>query len=207
MHKQPRMLLITIAIVAALLGAWFAQIIRSTTHPLPTLVAGTLLPAPRPMPAFALLNTHSQPTTQALFVGRWSIVFFGYSSCPDVCPTTLMQLAQVNKTLADLDANTRPQFVFISVDPKHDTSNQLAAYLNFFSPEFVGLTGTQQQIDALTKTLGVPVMYQALDNGAYTIDHAATLFVVDPQARLSAVFTPPYNVSVLAADLRRLVKQ
>jgi protein SCO1/2 len=80
-------------------------------------------------------------------------------------------------------------------------------YIRFFSPAFVGLTGEQAQIDLLTKTLGVPVEIHDLGNGAYTVDHAATLFLLDPQARMTAVFSPPHTVATLSTDLRNTISQ
>lgn len=205
MQKQRIPFVITIAIVAALTGVWLAQLMRSTENSAPALTTGTVLPSARALPAFELINTHSQAQTQALFKDHWSVLFFGYTSCPDVCPTTLTQLAQVKAALAAVPQNQQPQFVFISVDPKRDTPAQLNGYLKYFDPSFIGLTGTQPQIDSLTHALGVPVFYQQLENGSYTVDHAATLFMVDPQARLYALFTPPYEVRALAEDLRRIV--
>lgn len=205
MQKQRVVLVIGIAIVAALAGVWLSQIVRNSEDSAPALSAGTAIPDPRPIPPFQLSNTQAQAQTPELFKGHWSVLFFGYTSCPDVCPATLTQLAQIKIALSDVTPAQQPQFVFISVDPKRDTPAQLAGYLKYFNPGFIGLTGTQQQIDKLTRSLGVPVIYQPTENGGYTVDHAATLFVVDPQARLYALFTPPFDVKMITADLRRIV--
>lgn len=204
MQKQRVSLIVGIAIVAALAGGWLSQVMRSSNAP-PALSAGTALPNPREIPAFELVDTQDHAQSTQVFKDHWSVLFFGYTSCPDVCPTTLTELAQVKTALADLASERQPQFVFISVDPKRDSVQQLRGYLRYFNPSFVGLTGPQTQIDSLTKSLGVPVIYQPVENGGYTVDHAATLFVVDPQARLYAIFTPPFSVKDIAADLRRIV--
>lgn len=206
MHNKRVPIIVGIVIVAALAGAWLSQVVRSTQEATPALGAGTIIPNPRPLPAFELIDTQNQPQTTAVFKNRWSVVFFGYTSCPDVCPTTLTQLAQVTNALSDVAAERQPQFVFISVDPKRDTPTQVGSYVRYFSPNFIGLTGAQPQIDALTRALGVPVIYQPLGNGdGYTVDHAATLFVIDPQVRVHALFTPPFDVKAITADLRSIV--
>ncbi|MES1195889.1 MAG: SCO family protein, partial [Steroidobacter sp.] len=96
------------------------------------------------------------------------------------------------------------QFIFVSIDPKRDTSEKLSAYVNYFSPDFLGFTGTEQQISAFTKSMGVPVMMQFTQDGAYTLDHSASLFVINPQLQLTAIFSPPYQATALASDLRLL---
>jgi len=207
MQKQRVLFVVGIAIVAALAGAWLAHLMSRSENAAPTLTAGTALPTLREIPEFDLMTAQGEPAKLDLFRNHWSVLFFGYTSCPDVCPTTLTQLAQIKKTLGDLPAERQPQFVFISVDPKRDTPTQLAGYLKFFDPSLVGLTGSQEHIDELTHALGVPVVYQPAENGGYSVDHAATLFVVDPKARLYAIFTPPFEVKPISEDVRRIVSQ
>jgi len=195
-----------IAIVAILAGAMSAQFMR-TQPPVFNLSNGTVLPKARALPDFQLLDSSGQAYTSAQLHGHWSLLFFGYTSCPDICPTTLSTLAQIDKQLADLPAAKHPQVVFISVDPKRDTPTQVGNYIQFFSPAFIGLTGEQMQIDQLTQAMGVPVEIHDQGNGSYTVDHAATLFLLDPQARMTAVFSPPHQVEALARDLRTVITQ
>lgn len=205
MKNQQLKFVILIVVVAILLGAWLAQLITSTRNAAPALQTGTVITPPRAVPEFTLEDTHGQPVTLTSLANHWSILFFGYTSCPDVCPTTLSQLAATHKLLTDLPAKLQPQIVFISVDPKRDTIQKLTGYLQYFSHDFTGFTGTQQQIDAFTKAMGVPVGYEMQPDGTYTVDHAATLFVINPQHQLNAVFSPPYQPAALAKDLRTLV--
>ena len=195
-----------IAIVAMVIGIWSAQVMHNR-HPVPALGNGTLLQPPRPVPEFQMLDGSGQAFTRQQLLGHWSVLFFGYTSCPDVCPTTLSLLAQVNKTLSDLPDTQRPQFVFISIDPKRDTPAQMKNYVNFFDPAIIGLTGSQAQTDQLTSSLGVPVVIQDLGNGNYSVDHAATLFLLDPQARMTAIFSPPHTLQTLSSDLRKIIQQ
>lgn len=207
MSKSRAPLFAGIAIVAILAGALSAQFLRAPRQPDIALNNGTLLPSARPLPEFDLVNNHGQTVNRAALIGHWSVLFFGFTHCPDICPTTLTMLAQVEKTLADLPEAQRPKMVFVSVDPKRDTPEQVGKYIQFFSPTFIGLTGQQARVDELTKAMGVPVAIHDPGNGAYTVDHAATLFLVDPQARMTAVFSPPHQVATLTQDLRTVINR
>jgi protein SCO1/2 len=196
-----------IAIVAILAGVMAAQFVRAPWHAELQLASGTMLPDPRAVPEFQLIDSSSQAYGHSQLMGHWSLLFFGYTSCPDVCPTTLTTLAQVHQQLIDLADSKRLQMVFVSVDPKRDTPAQVGQYVKFFNANFVGLTGTPQNIEQFTNAMGVPVAIHDSGNGAYTVDHAATLFLLDPQARLAAVFSPPHDTATLATDLRAVVNQ
>jgi protein SCO1 len=196
-----------LAIVAVIVGALAAQLFGSGSRLIPdiALTNGTALPEPRALPDFSLLDHHQQPFTRTQLQGHWSVVFFGYTNCPDVCPTTLALLKQVDLALSDLPAAQRPQVVFVSVDPRRDKPEQMANYVGFFNPAFIGLSGEQNQLDVLTHAMGVPVLIHDTGNGTYTVDHAATLFLIDPQGRTSALFSPPHQVTTLTADIRHVI--
>ncbi|MBK7613828.1 MAG: SCO family protein [Vitreoscilla sp.] len=135
-------------------------------------------------------------------MGRWSMVFFGYTQCPDVCPTALTLMAEMARRLSPAE---RPQVLFISIDPQRDTPELLAAYIPSFDASFVGAAGTDESLAALVKHLGV--MYQRNPEskpGIYTVDHTAAMFLIDPQARLKALFSPPHDLEAMLADYRRL---
>lgn len=207
MSKSRHIPLIAAVIVAALAGLLLARSLQKPEAANPALAAGTLLEPPRTLPAFSLQDTNGRPFAAAELKNHWSLLFFGFTNCPDVCPTTMSLLAQVKRSLGDLPPAQQPQVVFISVDPQRDTPDKLAAYLHFFNPEFIGLSGEAAQIDSLTKGLGVPVIVHNLENGGYTIDHSAAIFVVDPQAKLHALFSAPHAQAALAADIRNLVTE
>jgi len=132
-------------------------------------------------------------------------MFFGYTNCPDFCPTTLTTLAAVEKRLRAAQAAT-PQVIFVSVDAKRDTPAQLAKYVPYFDPDFVGLTaGEQPAIEALARKWGVPVLIRPAADGNYTVDHSGAIFVIDPAGRLAAVLTGPFTVEALQSDIQRLI--
>jgi protein SCO1/2 len=170
-----------------------------------SLAKATLLDPPRPLPAFALTDHTGASFDPFRLKNHWSLLFFGFTHCPDVCPTTLGMLAQTEKILGDLPVEQRPQIVLISVDPQRDTPQQLASYLRFFSPSFTGVTGTQDAIDKFTQALGVPVAISEVANGGYTVDHSAAIFLIDPNGAMRALFSTPHSPAIIAADYRRIV--
>ena len=115
------------------------------------LAKATLLRPPRALPEFTFTDHTGADFVPARLQNHWSLLFFGFTHCPDVCPTTLGMLAQTEKTLADLPAEQRPQIVLVSVDPQRDSPEQLASYVRFFSPSFTGVTGSQEAIDKFTR--------------------------------------------------------
>lgn len=195
-----------VAIVAALAGALLARgTLSERTLPQAAMTAGTLLQPPRPVADFALVDQNEQPFTPAALRDRWTFLFFGFTNCPDVCPATLGVLAQIEKSLQDLPETQRPRIVLVSVDPERDTPQQLASYVKFFSPSFTGVTGSKDAIDAFTRAMGVPAAVSKSAD-AYTVDHSASIFLIDPQARFQALFSTPHVPDKIAADYRRIVE-
>jgi protein SCO1 len=169
------------------------------------LASGTLLDPPRPLPAAQLVDQDGAAFGADRLRGQWSLLFFGFTSCPDVCPTTLATLAQTYRQLADLPAAQRPQVVLVSVDAQRDTPQRLAAYVKYFSPDFLGVTApSQPAIEEFARQMGVVVAITQLPDGNYTVDHSAAIFLVDPQGSLRALFSPPHSAALLAADYRRI---
>src|SRR5262245_54484843 len=191
--------LATLAIVAA--GVWLE---KSTPG---AATSATVLDAPRPLPQFSLVDEHGAAVTRNELEGRWTFLFFGFTHCPDVCPMTLQVLARTLHSFDDLPPEQRPNARFVTVDPERDTPAQLAGYLSAFKADIHGITGTPDAIDALTRALGVAYARVEEPNGGYTMDHTAALFLLDPQARLVAVFTPPHDARALAADLRAISRR
>ena len=171
----------------------------------PTLAKATLIDPARPLPAMTFVDQDGQPFSSEQLRGHWSILFFGFTFCPDVCPTTLALLSQVEKKLADMPTEQRPHIVLVSVDPKRDTPERLSQYVKSFSPTFTGLTGEQNAIHEFALKMGVPVAISEQAGGNYTVDHSAAIFVVDPNGALRALSSTPHEVPIIAEDYRALV--
>jgi protein SCO1/2 len=194
-----------VAIVAVASGILSARwLLRHQAGAQPAVATATLLTPPRPLPPLTLVDQDSRPFGVDRLRGGWSFVFFGFTSCPDVCPVTLSALAQTRKLLADLPEGSRPRVVMISVDPQRDTPERLGGYVKAFDPTFVGATGTKAAIDELAQRMGVLVATRPLEGDNYTVDHTASVFLVDSDGALRALFSPPHAPEKIAADYRAI---
>lgn len=203
-----------VALLAAGLGLWAAQRLHGPAAPaapkLPATHAVTLLPAPRMLPAFALQQADDTALTPDTLKGHWTLVFLGYTHCPDVCPTTLAQLAGAQKQWAALPAATRPRVLFVSADPERDTPQLVAQYAHAFHPDTLAATAPIPQLEAFARALSLVFMKvpgPSGDAADYNIDHSAALVLLDPQARMAGVVQPPFDVKGIAADLEMLTTQ
>jgi protein SCO1/2 len=195
MTKRLSWLLVAIAaLCAALAGFWLARELDSSA---PQLASGTWLMRPRDVADFQLVDSLGHRFTDRDLRGKPSLVFFGFTHCPDVCPTTLVTLAQVKKAapVAGL------QVLFVTVDPQRDTPTAVGLYAHAFDPDFIGLTGDQAAIDKVTKAFAVAALRVDLPGGDYTMDHSATVFLVNARAQVVGIFSPPFDTRRLAQDL------
>jgi len=190
-------LLILLALVAAAGGVWIA---KRTGNSVPQLTSGTWLPQPRPVPEVSLVDQSGQPFTAQSLKGHPTLLFFGFTHCPDVCPTTLARLAQVVKAANVPDLKV----LLVSVDPERDTPELLERYVHAFSPDFGGVTGKPEDIQRLAKEFGVAIAKVDMGGGEYTVDHSAVVSLLNRQGQRVALFTPPYEVAPVAADLHNV---
>jgi protein SCO1 len=191
-----RWLLVPAAACAALGGFWLAH---ELDRQAPQLASGTWLPQPKQLEDFRLTDISGAPFTLANLTGRPTLVYFGFTRCPDVCPTTLLKLAQVVRVAGVAGLRV----IFISVDPQRDTPPVLALYVHAFDPSFQGLTGDPRSVARVAAEFAVAVNRVDLPGGDYTMDHTAAVFLLDARAHEVAIFTPPFDVAAFAADLRR----
>lgn len=157
------------------------------------------------MPEFTLIDHRGRKFGLQELRGHWSLMFFGYTNCPDYCPTTMTTLAALEKRLRAEPSTPLPQVVFMSVDAKRDTPAQLARYVPYFDHDFIGVTAANQPaIESVARQLGVGVIITPAKDGSYTVDHSGEIFVIDPAARLAAILSGPFTVKALSADWHRL---
>lgn len=148
----------------------------------PPALQSILWPSPRPVAKFQLTTQHGQPFANAQLSGHWSLLYFGYLQCPDVCPTTLQSLRGLQNLLGETgDSSTR--FVFVSVDPANDTPERIGSYLSFFGENLTGLSGSPSDLAALAGSLGVMYAENIDASGSRSMDHTTSIIVVDPQGR------------------------
>lgn len=184
------------AICAAVAGFWLARELDSSG---PELASGTWLPQPKTIADFQLTDSSGQPFSRLNLQGKPTLVFFGFTHCPDVCPTTLVKLAQAKKTAHIPGLNV----VFVTVDPARDTQRLVGLYVHAFDPDFVGLTGAEKTIDTMAHNFGVAVNKVDLPGGDYTMDHTAAVFLLNTHGQVAGIFTPPFDTPKLTQDLDR----
>jgi protein SCO1/2 len=176
------------------------------TRPPVALANGTLLAPPRALADFSLIDNQGRSFGAANLRGHWSLMFFGYTNCPDYCPTTLTTLAALKRQLRTTGSAAPPQVIFVSVDAKRDTPEQLNTFVPAFDPDFIGLTAASQPaIESLAKKWGVTVAIESAPNGDYIVNHSEAIFVIDPAGHLVAILTGPFTVNALQNDYQRIV--
>jgi protein SCO1/2 len=172
----------------------------------PSRSAATVLPAPKVIGAFHLVDQEGRAFGAERFRGRWSFLFFGYTHCPDVCPMTMATLRQVRDRLAaEPDLRDGTQFVFVSVDPERDTPDQLRGYVAHYGADFIGVTGNDAELQRLTRPLGALYARPAQGPGAqYAVDHTASIFLFEPGGGLHAIFSGPHQAEAIARAFREI---
>jgi len=198
-----RTLLIAILIAALVAGTLVAlntDRSGSTAEAAAPRVA-TILPEPQTLPEFSLTDHTGTERDRGFLEGQWNLVFFGFTHCPDICPTTLATLSSAREKLAESNAVTPPRIVLVSVDPERDTPEKLAEYIAYFGEGNLALTGPEASIRELTEPLFVYFNKVPLENGSYTVDHSSVVLLVDPEGRFHALFSGPHNVADYVHDL------
>ena len=151
---------------------------------------------PAVMPEFSLLTNKKQTFTNENLKGKWTLLFPGYTHCPDVCPTSLRVLDKVSNA-KDLPENT--QFAFMTVDPGRDTPEVMNEFVNYFNEKIIGITGDKAEIDVLAEPLGVIYDYEGdVASGDYIVNHFAAVYIFDPKGRERAYILPPHDVDKVA---------
>ena len=213
-------LLVVVAAVAAGLGLWAAQVFMSPAPPgtpaaapaaLPAvdparLKAVRLFPAPRMVPAFSLDQSDGTTLAPDELKGRWTVVFLGFTHCPDVCPTTLTDLSRAQAEWEHLPEGRRPQVLFVSVDPERDTPAKTGEYARYFHAGTLAATAAEPALEDFATSLGMVYMKVPVEGGDYTMDHSSALVVLDAQARQVGLIRPPFVPADIAADLALLAE-
>jgi protein SCO1/2 len=172
----------------------------------PPDVEGLLWPNPKVVEPFSLVDHRGEPFTLEQLKGRWSFLFFGYTNCPDVCPTILLMLDKVAQELGKKPTSNRDvQFVFVSVDPVRDTPEVLRKYVGNFNPDFIGVTGANESLTPLTRQLGIYAKPEPPDaHEHYSVDHGTPVLLIDPAGRLLGVFQSPRGPLDVAERFRQM---
>lgn len=169
---------------------------------------GDLLPTPYPVPAVTLRDTSDKPFSMTRdTAGKLSVVFFGYTNCPDVCQVVMGSIASAYARL-DKAEQARVQVLFVTTDPERDTTGVLRRYLDRLNPTFVGLTGSIAAIDSVGKPLGIFIKHgQKLPSGGYEVNHSTSIVAIGGHHTAPLVWSATASPSELAADIHKLLKK
>jgi len=194
MNAQQKRLIVPMAILAlglvALVGAAYFILASGGQQARGSAIGGP----------FTLTDQNGARVTDATYRGAPSIVFFGYTHCPDVCPTTLFDMSEILKRLP---ADKRVSALFVTVDPERDTPAALKEYLSSFDPRISGLSGTREEIDATLKAYRVYAKKQPQENGEYSMDHSAIVYLMDKQGRFVTALNLQSPPEAAAKEIQR----
>ncbi len=200
---------VVLAVAGGLAAGWVAYSLTERIGGSATGAAeieGFLWPDPPRVAEFELTDHDGKPFDRGRLLGRWSMLYFGYTHCPDACPITLTVLREVEKQLERTPSiHERFQGVFVSVDPARDSLEHLGRYVAYFSSRFIGVTGEEERLSAATRGFGVVYRLAEPDeSGSYLVDHTSSLLLVDPRGRLVGVFGLPHEAKDLAERIERI---
>jgi protein SCO1 len=202
-------LLVALATGAGLIAAEFFYGRPASSGP--ELSAVRLLSQPRELPGFQLQQSDRTQLISGELRGHWTVVFLGFTSCPDICPTTLLELAKAQKRWETLSESTRPRVLFVSVDPERDAIETIGEYAHGFHKDTLAATADIPTLERFTKSLSLvfaKVPQPAADSpNQYTIDHSSALVLLDPQGRMAGVIQPPLQPQAIAEDLLVLTRE
>ena len=210
MTRTQKTVFILVAVVAVILGLTVQRVLSGKGQGDPTALidAGIiLLPQSRQLPDLKMLDQEGQPVAVNQLKDKWSLLFFGYTFCPDICPTTLAQLRQIKSELPKEHVD-KLQIVLVSVDPNRDTPQQLKQYLSYFDPEFKGLTATSlDDLQKLANAVSIPFIPADTSKPNYTVDHSGNLALIGPDGTQRGFIRAPLNNQKLVAQLPGLLKR
>lgn len=207
MTRTQKAVLIIAGIIALLLGLLVSRVLSGDADSQQNALidAGViLLPHSRPLPELSMSDQNGQPVRVDQLKGKWTLLFFGYTYCPDICPTTLAQLRQIT---GELPAATLEHLrvVLVSVDPDRDSPQQLKQYLEYFDKRFIGLTGPVPQIQTLANAVSIPFIPADTRKPGYTVDHSGNLALLGPDGTQRGFIRAPLNTRKLRAQLPGLL--
>jgi len=168
----------------------------------------TMLPQPLPLSEFSLVDHRGETFKLADFQKKWTFLFFGYISCPDVCPRTLDNLSGIYEILEKRGDLANTEVVFLSLDPARDTVKRLSEYVPYFNKNFTGVTGPEQEIEAFARQLGVGYTFayppESASDDDYVVNHSSAILLIDPLAREVARFSPPHRPETVVRDFLKI---
>ncbi|MEE4956513.1 SCO family protein [Pseudomonas alliivorans] len=209
MTRTQKTVFILVAVVALIMGLTINRVLsgKGPGDQTALIDAGViLLPQSRSLPSLSMNDQNGAPVAVDEFKGKWTLVFFGYTYCPDICPTTLAQLRDIRTKLPQETVDNM-RVVLVSVDPDRDTPQQLKQYLGYFDPRYIGLTAPVADIQKLASALSIPFIPADTSKPGYTVDHSGNLALIGPDGRQRGFIRSPLNAQKLVAQLPVLLER
>ncbi|MBD8805950.1 MULTISPECIES: SCO family protein [Pseudomonas syringae group] len=209
MTRTQKTVFILVAVVALIMGLTINRVLsgKGPGDQTALIDAGViLLPQSRSLPSLSMNDQNGAPVAVDELKGQWTLVFFGYTYCPDICPTTLAQLRDIRTKLPQ-EAVDNMRVVLVSVDPNRDTQQQLKQYLGYFDPRYIGLTAPVADIQKLASALSIPFIPADTSKPGYTVDHSGNLALIGPDGRQRGFIRSPLNAQKLVAQLPVLLER
>ncbi|MEE4675969.1 SCO family protein [Pseudomonas alliivorans] len=209
MTRTQKTVFILVAVVALIMGLTINRVLsgKGPGDQTALIDAGViLLPQSRSLPSLSMSDQNGAPVAVDELKGKWTLVFFGYTYCPDICPTTLAQLRDIRTKLPQETVDNM-RVVLVSVDPDRDTPQQLKQYLGYFDPRYIGLTAPVADIQKLASALSIPFIPADTSKPGYTVDHSGNLALVGPDGRQRGFIRSPLNAQKLVAQLPVLLER
>ena len=160
-----------------------------------------LFDTPREVGSFSLIDHTGAPFTADRLKGHWTLLFFGFTHCPDICPTTLSDLAELKQQLQGTEAD-ETVVAMLSVDPARDTPERLSQYVPYFHPDFLGVTGAFESILSVTQRLNAPFRKVTAEDGSYQMEHSANVVLMNPRGDYHGFFRAPLDIPKMRVTLR-----
>lgn len=205
--KSSRIILLISMLILGVVIALLANrhLAQSRWESAPAELKPLLWPEPRALPDFSMREQSGKPFSAEDFKGQWSLLFFGYLQCPDVCPMTLQSMKTLRALMRESgQTGGIPRMVFVSVDPANDTPERMAGYLAFFDESLIGLSGSADQLEALAGPLGIAYAENRDAGGMRSMDHSTSIIVIDAQGRAVAALPSPHQPGVMLRQFNSL---
>jgi|TARA_B110000261_G_scaffold36499_1_gene42387 cytochrome oxidase Cu insertion factor (SCO1/SenC/PrrC family) len=204
MRRSAPYIIAVVALVLGLGGSWFAQ----NSKPIKLEVGRWFGEQARTLVDFELRDQNNQPFGEKQLKGKWSLLFFGYTHCPDICPISLQAMAEMMKAIDDKHVREDLQVAFISVDPARDTPALLKSYVEYFNPSFIGATAVLPELKKLTASIGIAhkLEKKSDDQESYLVSHSGAIVLLNPQAEFSGLFSAPHDALAMARDMTKIIE-
>ncbi len=198
------------AFMALLVGLLVHRVLTPATMTQQQLIDNGLFvyDVPRRLSEFTLTDHNGRDFTRAQLKGQWTLMFFGYTSCPDVCPTTMASIRQFANLLKEADAKAadKLQVVFVSVDPMRDTPDKLGTYVHYFDEHYVGATSEYMSIFTLAQQLNIAFGYLPSKDGTYDVSHSGEIALINPEGDFHGFFKSPPDPHKMLVTFRSMLK-